>query len=275
MQYARTSPDRRLAVSGRFKASSLPNPAGFRRSSQPCALTCTPRPPAIRFGSQPTREEYPNAQDQAGAAIGGADRCGESPWWRRSVVARSREWPVTSLNKQDKKQVEPRDRQEAGEEAGPKSRPKSRSAKAVPRRVVPDRRRDAVGGPQIADNSLSTTAKLTRDLDLFGGSFVTAPVVNRRPDRSSQGVMRSDPARRRRRRFRCSARAGQLSVYGKCCRDRRRDEIYATVSVAQTRARLGLGDARGEPTPPTQSPRSLEVPAAPAQDPHPRGSGTR
>ena len=78
---------------------------------------------------------------------------------------------VTSLNKKDKKQVT-KIAKKQGKKQG-KKQAKKQIGKQFP--VESSQIADgAVGGPQIADNSVDDS-KLT-DLDLFGDSFVTAPV---------------------------------------------------------------------------------------------------
>jgi hypothetical protein len=149
---------------------------------------------------------------------------------------------VTSLNKQDKKQVKKISKKQ-GKKQG-KKQAKKQIGKQFP--VESSQIADgAVGGPQIASNSIDDS-KLT-DLDLFGDSFVTAPVDDQTDKEFGPGQAAAPKVP--------LFSKGQLSVYGKCF-ETQTPETYATVSVETSAAGaiLGATDTPDpEPSPPGSS----------------------
>jgi hypothetical protein len=124
---------------------------------------------------------------------------------------------VTSLNKKDKKQVTKIAKKQGKKQA--KKQAKKQIGKQFP--VESSQIADgAVGGPQIASNSIEDS-KLT-DLDLFGDSFVPAPVSDQTDKEARPGQVAAPKVP--------LFSKGQLSVYGKCF-EIQAAEIYATVSV--------------------------------------------
>ena len=146
---------------------------------------------------------------------------------------------VTSLSKKDKKQVTKIAKKQGKKQGKKQAKKQIRKQFPIESSQIAD---GAVGGAKIASNSIDDS-KLT-DLDLFGDSFVRAPV-------SDQTDKDFGPAQAAAPKIPLFSK-GQLSVYGKCF-ESQAFESFATVSVETSApgAILGANDTVDpEPTPP-------------------------
>ncbi len=142
---------------------------------------------------------------------------------------------ISKLNKKEKKQVTKIAKKEGKKQA------EKQIGKQFP--IETSQIADgAVSGQQIADNSVDDS-KLT-DLDLFGDSFVTAPVDDQTDKEFGPGQAAAPKVP--------LFSKGQLSVYGKCF-EMQAGETFATVSV-ETSAAGAILAATDTPDPEPSSP---------------------